>query len=140
MGILSIVLLSYSCKSLKKDTKTSKQQTNYQDSKKYGYRLGDMFRSKKFRDDGSGKDYHLKNFPQSIASEYMRRTDDDSNYAVLMEICSDYMKKQNYLRPSPQTLVIHLRIGDVIDNTDDTVEQFLKEKDITRMEPTMLSP
>lgn len=89
------------------------------------YRLGDMFmmseRDRYFNI--GGKTYHLKNYPNSIISEYMRRTQDPSNYDILYQIIKERTTLEN--KPSKYDLVVHLRLGDVIDNTNDEVDDLL---------------
>jgi hypothetical protein len=90
----------------------------------YGYRLGDMVKGKEFRDSYDGKSFHLDQFPDSIASEYMRRTDEDNRYDILDAIVKERSPNAAEIPPS-NLLVIHLRIGDVIDKTPYAVKEFL---------------
>jgi hypothetical protein len=95
------------------------------------YRIGDMIKSKEYRKkDGIwGKEYHLKMFPNSIASEYLKLTDDINDYELLKKIISKRELSKNFKLPKEFCLV-HIRVGDVIDNDNWTVKQFL-EKDRT---------
>ena len=43
-----------------------------------GYRLGDMI-STNWRWKNDGQDYHYKHFPNSIATEYMKKTKESNN-------------------------------------------------------------
>lgn len=86
------------------------------------YRLGDMIKYKHHRlNRDLGLNYHKKNFPNSIATEYMLTTNNKSDYPVLLKIIS----KRNYPRQYTNHLVIHLRLGDVIDNSTHSVNEFL---------------
>ena len=98
----------------------------------YPYRLGDMIRSSEFRDRNDGYKWHINNFPNSIASKYMQLTDQDFNYDTLLSIInkSPYNK---YEKPDNKTIVIHLRVGDVIDKEQYSVSDFLyKPLNITK--------
>ena len=91
------------------------------------YRLGDMFRIK----EGSnsrynqkiGLNYHLKHFPNSIATEYMLKTKNTEDYNQLLNIINKrkpIFKNHNYA-------IIHLRIGDVIDSSDKSLNEMLNK-------------
>ena len=49
------------------------------------YRLGDMFKSTHFRKNRMGFDYHMKEFPDSIATEYMLITEKENDYNLLLK-------------------------------------------------------
>lgn len=90
--------------------------------KGYRYRLGDMIKYKNHRyNKDLGFNYHKNKFPNSIATEYMLTTNKMSDYPVLLKIIS----KRNYPRQYTNYLVIHLRLGDVIDNSTHSVDDFL---------------
>ena len=91
------------------------------------YRLGDMFSIKNGYNSSNNKeigfDYHLKKFPNSIATEYMLSTKIKKNYKVLLDIIEkrtnlNNLRFKNYC-------VIHLRIGDVIDEDPRSVDKIL---------------
>ena len=98
----------------------------------YRYRLGDMFRSKKHaRLDGV---YHITNFPNSIATQYLLASNatDFGNYSILLNIVQnrslsmDFMKDYNI--SFNDTIIVHLRTGDVIDHrTDLNVNEILMD-------------
>ena len=85
------------------------------------YRLGDMVATyHRFRK--SGEKYHLKSFPSSIASEYMKKTKQLKKYNILADIVRERSNKTNDL-PNDKDLVVHLRIGDVVEeNVSDLSE------------------
>ena len=64
-----------------------------------------------------GFNYHLKNYPNSIATEYMLKTKENEDYNILLNIINK--KKPNFTVNN--YVVIHLRIGDVIDSSDKSV-------------------
>ena len=116
--------------------KTGKEQ--YYDTKKKlytglnEYRVGDIFYYKSARGinycgEITCKEYHLTNFPNTIASEYMRRTDDEGNYEILNNIVLNTTLKDPSLYVPKNSCMIHLRIGDVIDESEFTVMQLLEE-------------
>jgi hypothetical protein len=84
-----------------------------------GYRLGDMI-SNSWRWKNTGQAYHYKHFPNSIATEYMKKTKEYSNYNVLFYIISERTKYTNDL-PDKNDIVVHLRAGDVIEENPDDV-------------------
>ena len=96
---------------------------NFTDSEKE-YRLADMIKSKKFRTNELKKKYPII-FPNSIATEYMKRTDENNDLDLVIDIIdkrnNDIHKKYN------NYIIIHLRTGDVIDNTKYSVDNFLNE-------------
>jgi hypothetical protein len=84
------------------------------------YRLGDMIIAKeRWNDDG--QEYHYKNFPNSIATEYMKNTNKQKNYNILLSIVKQRTKETKDL-PNKNDIVIHLRVGDVVeDNPADVI-------------------
>ena len=91
------------------------------------YRLGDMidvFNGPWSRHDKEkGFDYHIKHFPNSIATEYLLKTTKSRDYQTLLNIIN---KRQPKFYPD-DTLVIHLRIGDVIDENKLDLDKILSE-------------
>ena len=79
------------------------------------YRLGDMVRSKHKRRAWLGRRYHLQQYPDSITSKYLRRTNKASDMSVLSDIVSERTTQQ--LTPPSSTLVVHIRTGDVIERS-----------------------
>ena len=86
-----------------------------------------MVRGDTQRDKEEGREFHFKAYPDSIASEYMRRTNESFQYQILNDIVDERIPNVTFKLPSPTTLLIHLRIGDVIDYTCFKTEQYLKE-------------
>ena len=91
------------------------------------YRLGDMILIKKGNhsryNKKKGFNYHIKHFPNSIATEYMLKTEKTKDFNTLLDIIN---KRQPKFYPD-DTLVIHLRIGDVIDNIDINLNNMLSD-------------
>ena len=85
------------------------------------YRLGDIIKGDNFR--RSLGDYHKKCFPDSIAVEYMRRTEYSYDYKVLEDIIDGIP-----LLPSKKTLIIHLRCGDVLEKSPYSVSEHLNSE------------
>lgn len=94
------------------------------------YRLGDMIKLKRMRERSDGYKYHLKHFPNSIATEYMKKTDKSKNYKLLKKIV-DKRTKQKHLKYK-NYIILHLRTGDVLDffthNKGNNGKSFLKKK------------
>ena len=90
------------------------------------YRLGDMITIKEGSNSRYNKkigfDYHLNNYPNSIATEYMLKTKKTGDYNQLLNIINKRkpkIKLNNYA-------VVHLRIGDVIDSSDKSLNEMLR--------------
>ena len=69
------------------------------------------------RDKLGGAALHRRNFPHSIAVEYMDRANKSYNFRLLRNIVNQRANatRQQLQRPSPTTLVMQVRVGDVID-------------------------
>ena len=79
----------------------------------HSYRLADMF-SGNFRNKLNGAALHRRNFPQSIAVEYMdRESKSRRNFSLLRNIVNKRANASSSLGPSPTTLAIQVRVGDV---------------------------
>ena len=85
------------------------------------YRLGDFFQFPE------GKKRHKK-FPGTIIHEYYQRTSEPSNYKVLRDVIDDVRSIREIEIPRSDCCLIHLRTGDVIDNSEFTVDEFLSKK------------
>ena len=103
------------------------------------YRLGDVFRhihlKKKFTNEGlqvwgrsntstfegTLKDYTLKHFPDTLAGKYLQNSQKPQDFPVLLDLC----QQMDIQAPPADSLVIHLRVGDVIDHSRHTPEEFL---------------
>ena len=91
-----------------------------------GYRFGDMILKEKFKDQINGKNFHLKIYPDSIISNYFRRTDKFQDLEVLNEIVNE-TKIVKY--PGEKVLVIHIRTGDELNKSVLwSVDRFLSEE------------
>ena len=95
----------------------------FTDSEK-DYRLADMIKSKKFRTNELKKKYPII-FPNSIATEYMKRTDEDNDLDLVIDIIDK--RKTDIHKRYNNYIIIHLRTGDVIDKTNYSVDDFLNK-------------
>ena len=98
------------------------------------YRLGDMFWSEDQRSKKDGYRRHTRDFPESIAVEYMNKQ--SANYELMIQIVNERTRNHSELIPNNHTVVIHLRTGDVIDMNEHTVDEFLKLRNLTYWEYT----
>jgi hypothetical protein len=98
---------------------TIKKEEKSTEIKKESYRLGDFIMHKTYRDQLMSS--YLKHYPYSIAIEYLSKTKESSNLPILLEV----IKRRKKECPEENTLIIHLRIGDVIDHTHYTINDFL---------------
>jgi hypothetical protein len=86
------------------------------------YRLGDMVAGYGIFDQ-LGYACHKRDFPNSIAVEYMDTTEKRNDLDILSKIISRRNPQQ---LPTEQTLMMHIRTGDVIDSEPYSVDEFLK--------------
>ena len=87
-----------------------------------GYRLGDMIKDERFRSQINGRNFHFKFYPNSITSEYMRKTKNNNDYKTLLEIIDS--RKVNE-PPEKDEIVIHLRTGDEINKDPRDIEEII---------------
>ena len=88
------------------------------------YRLGDMVSNKVSRYLPGGTIHHCVYFPDSIATEYLKKTDKVNNYRLLSDIVKS---RKSTKHPENHELVVHVRLGDVIDNDYHTVENISEQ-------------
>lgn len=87
------------------------------------YRLGDMVVTcHRFVE--SGEKYHLKTFPDSIASEYMKKSKRQKKYNILADIVRERSNNTDDL-PNDKDLIVHLRVGDVVEDNLSNLSQIL---------------
>jgi hypothetical protein len=75
------------------------------------YRLGDVFNGYVWRHSKNASNTVCASFPSSIACQYLRKSSRSNNWDLLMKI----IKEQPSSIPENKTLVVHLRLGDVLD-------------------------
>ena len=89
-----------------------------------GYRIGDMFLwTKKYKNDAKGWRFHVNNYPNSIATQYMKKALMRPRRGnILLDVVKDktnIYKSDNesalIFKQLNETIIIHLRTGDVID-------------------------
>ncbi len=83
------------------------------------YRMSDFFRKPE------GLKRHKK-FPGTLIDKYYQRTDQSSDFSHLLPVIEELRYIREIEHPSPRHCVVHLRTGDVIDNSEFTVEEFLQ--------------
>jgi len=76
------------------------------------------------RNNPLGKQYHLKYYSDTIVSKYLTATNEPKRYDILHDIISKYKPEH---KPSDDVLIIHLRVGEVLDRSKFTVDEFLQE-------------
>lgn len=101
-------------KKLPTKLKNDKQVDNIKKST-LGYRLGDMVELWGL-DHIDGKKYHFKNFPNSIASRYLKITTTVPHDVNILNKIISLSPFKDYKKPEKNELVIHVRLGDVIIN------------------------
>lgn len=88
------------------------------------YRIADMVLYSGWRNEKNGKNFHYEHFPNSIASEYMKNTTKSNDIILLQKI----IDRRTICKPPSDSLVIHLRVGDVIEESSHTVSQMLSRQ------------
>jgi|EP00427_Karlodinium_veneficum_P022930 hypothetical protein len=77
-----------------------------------GYRLSDMFKYRKFRNEiDQGSLYHIEAFPGSLAAMYLQATDDEANYNVLLD-CIDMKLEQQRQQDNTQKASLRSALSD----------------------------
>ena len=86
-----------------------------------GYRIGDMVRHEDARiDPRVGRKFHYDRYPHSIASEYMRSTDESCDWDAIVRII------ERRALPDEHTCVVHLRLGDIVERMGRELDQMLE--------------
>jgi len=101
-----------------------------------GYRLGDMVVDEIYRKDTSnGEDFHITHFPGTIAADYLLATHGtvrgvSIDWATLMAVVEAHRLRRTDCTPSKDSLVVHLRVGDVVDGGQNeySVDELLAEQ------------
>ena len=93
------------------------------------YRLGDSVLYEKFRNDGNNKLLYSILYKDSIAYNYLKRSNKTKDYDLLYTILKE--KSKNNKIPDEDTIVIHVRTGDVIDDRDIDLESSFKDENFT---------
>ncbi|SVE12541.1 uncharacterized protein METZ01_LOCUS465395, partial [marine metagenome] len=89
------------------------------------YRLGDVVKDKSHRNCIEGRELYYKLYPNSIATKYMKSTDENKNYKLLTSIVKEYKPT---LKPNENELVIHIRVGDIIEDPPFSINHFLEKE------------
>jgi GR25 family glycosyltransferase involved in LPS biosynthesis len=107
------------------------------------YRLGDMVWSTRLQRRkspwakkkklASDKNLHDIAYPFSLATAYMQCTTKGNDLDTLAHLVDRYNIE---VKPDPDDLVVHLRIGDVLENSKFTVKQHLLKQRDTKMRLT----
>lgn len=96
----------------------------------FNYRLGDIIQFKVFNKKILTKLVYKYYFSNTIASEYIKRTKNSQelpDYDILFNIMKEKTKEYNI--PNNNELIVHLRIGDVIDwEYKDDIDELLEGK------------
>ncbi len=92
------------------------------------YRLGDMVKGGIHRSNAGGEAYHKANYPDSLAVAYMNSTTKSNDYDILFNLIEKQewkSKISKYNFDFDHTLFIHLRVGDVLEQSPSTVAEHL---------------
>ena len=74
------------------------------------------------------KEYILRLFPNSIASRYLSKTNRLNDTRVLSTVVDQFVSSHKIPIPADDVMVMHLRVGDVIDRTSLPVDEFLNRR------------
>lgn len=86
------------------------------------YRLGDVVKFNKDYFHDIYPEIYRKKFPKSIATEYFTKTYRQKDYRTLAKIVSN----RKHIKVDSRTIVIHLRLGDVVNRSYLTVDKLFK--------------
>jgi len=92
-----------------------------------GYRLADIYKDREFRNDKQIIKNYQDNFSNSIAFKYMKsiKKKKIKDFDLLIKLIDEH-RIQNIINiPRKDQLVVHLRTGDVIDDTNESSNSFL---------------
>ena len=96
------------------------------------YRDLDVSRTKRLqgyvRENETLGEYTFRLFPNSIASQYLRKTKRLTDIDVLSNIVDEFGTNHSMNIPADDVMVMHLRVGDVIDMTKIPVDDFLTRR------------
>ena len=96
------------------------------------YRLSDMVRAKQFRNcPRRGKAHHLLYYPDTIASRYMKETEESNNFPLIAKIVSRSPAKIGGPL-NDNHYAVHLRVGDVIDDSPQQFQEFVESTQLFR--------
>jgi len=87
------------------------------------YRLGDIYNGNAGNELQDLKKTHLKNFPTSIASEYIKQTNNINDINILINIINN--KSKNIINNN--NCILHLRVGDVLEQYENTFNKILNK-------------
>ena len=83
------------------------------------YRFSDLFFTKGIRwKRDRGIILKKEEYAETILKKYLQHKKEEEDYPALKKIVAEYCRLHNPPTPSPSELVIHLRCGDIFDNTD----------------------
>ena len=85
------------------------------------YRLGDAIKG--YPD----ARYHTQMFPNSIAAKYFEKTKHYNKFDVLAQVVTDFRMLHECAIPHPNDIVLHLRVGDVLELSPYSVVQHLEK-------------
>lgn len=92
------------------------------------YRLGDFFHLPE------GKKRHER-FARTVINRYYTRTSESSNYKVLNDVIDEVQALRKIEIPRNDCCVMHLRTGDIINNSEFTIDQFFTKKRYFQRDP-----
>ena len=94
------------------------------------YRLGDIIRH---MDNHVISDKYLDLHKNTIGYEYAKNTNKKNDYKTLKKICDKRKNDLNDL-PKQNELIIHVRLGDVIEKSIYTVDEYLEKERVSKGE------
>lgn len=78
------------------------------------YRLGDVYNGDAGKSNEKWlRNHHINNFPKSLASEYLKKTNEKNNIKIMSNIVKDRLNNI-----PKYDCVLHIRIGDVLEDLD----------------------
>lgn len=116
--VFFITLVLYNCKN-------KRIELLMNDNEWMGYRLADLVKGFIYYQERNNYNNFSNKFPNSIGAEYISKTKQLSdnkkhnNLKILDKICQTKIKKMGLQLPQEDELVVHIRLGDVLEDYKD---------------------
>lgn len=94
---------------------------------KVPYRLGDVIKGWSREENPAKwekmKKTHIRDYPNSLVYNYLQKTTKNNDIPTLSVICNEYLNKNDINLPKDNELIIHIRLGDVIEESIYSAQQ-----------------
>ncbi len=95
------------------------------------YRLGDtvagVYTGISEADAVHARAYHMNKYPESLAAKYCLRTEINNDIDTLTVVVKEFIKEHKCTVPGDNSVVVHLRLGDVLEKSTFTVDEHTRD-------------